>query len=419
MLTDTKSTDSSSRIDLGVSSRNTAKATQLDVARTRTLLFVTNSFSYGGSEKHLLELIRRINQPGTRVIILCTDSDPFTERLSSQSPAEVVVQQERNLESIADWKQAFKRNKPDAVILVYGTLWMLPWIAALAARLAGVPRIYAIHHLMPMPPPEPLIRTIKSPRDLLRRVIGKRVRRLLFVRIPPRLCDSTICVSNAVRDSLVADYGFPARRMRTIHNGVSCEDFEPGPDDRTSTRAALGIAPNEFLLVCTARLSREKGIDILISAMARIVQNHPACKCAVIGDGPLRDQLNQEVKARGLDHHVLLLGFREDVRPYLAAADAFALVSHIEGLPYSVLEAMASGLPCVVTNVGGNREAVIDRSTGFVINPGSVDEAVEAVEYLLSHPQERAKMAQAARHRAFSEFEIEAKMAEFRKVLLA
>lgn len=420
MLTETESGEASVPVAIGVSSRKKTEqeATQAD-KHSRTLLFVTNSFSYGGSEKHLLELLRGIQEPGTRVIILCTDSDPFTERLNSLSLEEVVVQHERSLESIWDWAQVFRKNKPNAVVLVYGTLWMLPWVAAVAARVAGVPRLYAIHHLMPQQPAEPLIQTIKSPRDLLRRVFGRRVRKLLFARIPPRICDTTICVSNAVRDSLVADYGFPMGKMRTIHNGVACREFALKSGDRASVRAALDVGANDVLLICTARLSREKGIDILISAMERILTRYPFCKCAVVGDGPLGEKLREDIRSRGLDRQVLLLGFQKDVKPYLSAADVFVLVSYIEGLPYSVLEAMASGLPCVVTDVGGNREAVVDRTTGLVIKPGSVDEAVLAIEYLLSHPQERANMAKAAQRRATSEFEIDEKMAEFRKLFLA
>lgn len=124
----------------------------MKVSITRTLLFVTNSFSYGGSEKHLLQLIRRIKDPGTRLVILCTDSDPFSQRLNSQFPLEVVVRSEGNLKSIRDWMRVYKEIRPDAVILVYGTLWMLPWFATVAARFADVPRIFAIHHLMPEPP---------------------------------------------------------------------------------------------------------------------------------------------------------------------------------------------------------------------------------------------------------------------------
>jgi glycosyltransferase involved in cell wall biosynthesis len=121
----------------------------------------------------------------------------------------------------------------------------------------------------------------------------------------------------------------------------------------------------------------------------------------------------------GADGHVFLEGFQADVRPYLSAADAFVLTSHIEGLPFSVLEAMSCGLPCVVTNVGGNAEAVVHGVNGLVINPGSVEEVTRAIIYLRCHPEERARMAHASRLRAQTEFDIEARMADIKRLILS
>jgi glycosyltransferase involved in cell wall biosynthesis len=106
------------------------------------------------------------------------------------------------------------------------------------------------------------------------------------------------------------------------------------------------------------------------------------------------------------------------VKPYLCAGDVFTLTSYREGLPFAVLEAMACGLPCVVTNVGGNAEAVIQNSNGLVVNAGSVDEVVEAISFLMSHPEERAQMSRVARVRACEEFDIETRMAEIKRVIL-
>jgi glycosyltransferase involved in cell wall biosynthesis len=323
------------------------------------------------------------------------------------------------LKSITDWVRVFREIKPDVVILVYGTLWILPWHAAVAARLARVQKLYAIQQLMPQPPPDPQILEISSPRDLLRRVFGKRVRKLLTARVPPHLCDTTICVSNAVRDALIHQYRFPARKMMTIHNGISPREFAPNQSDGKATRTRLEIRPDEFVLVCTARLSAEKGIDILLSAMSQIIQKDVSCRCIIIGDGALKEELLEQVKSLGLSLHVFFEGFQADVRSYLCAADAFVLTSHIEGLPFSVLEAMACGLPCVVTNVGGNSEAVVHNVNGMVVSPGSVDEVAQAIIYLLTHPQERARMAQASRSRICEEFDIEAKMAEIKRLILS
>jgi glycosyltransferase involved in cell wall biosynthesis len=385
----------------------------------RRVLFVTNAFSYGGSEKHLLELLKRLDDPGVEAVILCTDSDPFSERLNQGYRSCVAIRSEKSLKSVQDWRRVFEEIRPDVVVLVYGTLWMLPWQAAAAAWLARVPKLYAIQHLMPQPPPEPRVLKIKSPRDIARRIFGKRVRRILSSRIQPNLSNKTICVSNAVRDALIKQYRFPAPRMLTIHNGISSSEFVSSPSDGVAVRKRLGIRPDDFVLVCTARLSAEKGIDILVSAMGRIIQKDQSCKCIVIGEGALREALSAQAKSLGADGHVFLEGFQADVRPYLSAADAFVLTSHIEGLPFSVLEAMSCGLPCVVTRVGGNAEAVAHGANGLVINPGSIEEVVEAITYLRSHPDERARMGHASRSRAQNEFDIEARMADIKRLILS
>jgi glycosyltransferase involved in cell wall biosynthesis len=385
--------------------------------KSRTILFVTNAFSYGGTEKHLLDLLKRIRERNVRSIVLCTDSDPFTERLADECRGNVIVRSEKSLKSMKDWRRLFREIRPNVVVLVYGTLWILPWFVAVAARLEGIRKLYAIHQLMPQPPAEKPVMRIRSARDFLRKIFGKRVRKLLSARVPPYLCRKTICVSDAVRKSLTQDYGFPSRRLVTIYNGVSLDCYPP-PSDRTALRAKLGIGADEFVLVCTARLSPEKGIDLLVSAIGKVIQAGLACKCIVIGEGALKKSLSEQSKALGLSRNVFFEGFRADVRPYLSAADVFVLTSHIEGLPFSVLEAMASGLPCVVTNVGGNAEAVHHNVNGLIIKPGSAEEAATAIIQLMTHPDECRRMAQASLSRAGNEFDLEAKMADIKRLIL-
>jgi glycosyltransferase involved in cell wall biosynthesis len=296
---------------------------------------------------------------------------------------------------------------------------MLPWLAAAAGWVAGVQRLYAIQHQSTPPPPEPLILEIKSTRDVLRRIFGKRARRLLSARVPPYLCNKTICVSDAVRDNLIRQYRFPARKMLTIHNGVSSVDFAPGRSNGTAIRTKLGIRPDELVLVCTSRLSQEKGLDVLLKAFSMILHGNLSCKLIIIGDGYLHDKLMEQIEELNLSQNVFMEGFQDDVRPYLCAADAFVLTSHVEGLPFSVLEAMACGLPCIVTNVGGNSEAVIHNVNGLVVNPGSAEEVVQAISYLLTQPQERTRMGNASRSRVLKEFDIEACMSEIKRVILS
>ncbi len=383
----------------------------------RTVLFVTNTPGYGGTEKHLLELLRRLGDCGVRSLILCAGTDPYSDRLNGSYNGKVSVRCAKTLKSTWDWLRVFRDIKPNVVVFVYGTFSQHPWYAPVAARLAGIRRLYAIQQLIP--PPVPPKVEVRSIHDLLERLIGKRTRRLLSSRVQSYLYDKTICVSNAVRESLVRDYRFPLQKTTTIHNGVSLSGFAPSTSDGIAVRIKLDLRPEEFVLVCAARLSEEKGIDILLLALSQLLHRNLRCKCIIVGEGDLREKLLEQVRALGLTHHVFMVGFQEDVRPYLLAGNAFVLTSHKEGLPLAVLEAMACGLPCVVTNVGGNAEAVAHNVNGFVVSAGSVDEVAGAISSLLTHPHEWARMSRMGRSIACEQFDIEAKMADIKRLILA
>jgi len=381
---------------------------------SRTVLFVTNTTGYGGSEKHLLEIIDRLGDSDIRPMILCAKTDPFSARLNNYYAN--VIRCENALKSAWGWFRVFRDIRPDVVVFIYGTLLDIPWYASAAARLALVRRLYGIQHLIAPPlPPKVEVRSIL---DVLRRLIGKRARRLMSAYVAPRFCDKTICVSNAVRDSLVQDYHFPPEKAVTIYNGVSVSTFVPSGDEGIAVRDKLGIHSEEFVLVCAARLSGEKGIDILLLAMSEIVRRNVSCKCIIVGDGYLREKLSEQIRELGLVGHTFMLGFQQDVRPYLLAANVFVLTSHKEGLPFAILEAMACGLPCIVTNVGGNAEAVAHNVTGLVVKAGSPIDVAEAVCYLFTHPEERMRMSRKARLRVCREFDIEARMAEIKRLIL-
>ena len=257
---------------------------------------------------------------------------------------------------------------------------------------------------------------------MLRRLIGRQARKALRVKISARissyLSSTTVCVSGAVRDALVKRYGFRPRKTFVVANGVSSSTFVPSKLSGATVRARLEIDPEEFVLVCVARLVEGKGIDILIRAVSKVVRQGVPCKCIVLGDGPLKEKLHQKVKFEGVWDHVFFEGFQPDVRPYLQAGSAFILTSYLEGFPISVLEAMACGLPCIVTNVGGSAEAVQHRVTGLVIPPGSAEAAADAILYLATNADKRAEMASKAREVASQSFDIEKKMAELTSVMI-
>jgi len=406
---------------------------------SKKILFVSNSNEYGGAEKHLLQLVESFRDPGVSITILCLHTDFFTSRLNSNGKIKVITR--ANIpQFLGDWVRLFREIRPDVVVFVYGWFWAIPCVAAVGAWLAGVRGRFSIQHLMTprVSLPPHVLAAIRQRRSLLGRLRGL-LRRLLGRKDPPPwplwllasvnsarqigrsayLYDTTICVSDTLRHLIVQDFGFPASKVKTIHNGVSVSDFVPSRGQKSEVRERLGCGPDEFVLVCVARLSEQKRVDILLEALARAVRQGVHCKCIIVGDGPRKNQLLEQASSLGLAENVFFEGFHEDVRPYLQAGSAFILTSDTEGLPLSILEAMACGLPSIVTDVGGNAELITHRVHGLIVPRESVDEIADAISYLATHPEERAQMARMARAKACDAFDIEKAIAEIRQVILS
>ena len=381
------------------------------MSRQPVVFFVTNTVTYGGAEKHLIQLVNQLYQSHVRSVIICLKEDPFSERLS---PDRAQVIKQWSAGGFFSWLSLFFRMRPKSVVFIPGVS-AFPWYAYLAAKCAGAAGLHCIQHNTqdPLPPPVP----ITSLRGVMRRCFGWRTRYVFDAGMGTRIANYTICVSEAVRRSLVDGHGYPADKTIAILNGVNVSEFGPCETNRAAVRKRLGFSADDIVLVCVARLTPEKGVDILLKAVAKLVGESGGCKCVVVGDGPLKQQLAGMVVSLGLQKHVLLEGFQADVKPYLQAADIFALTSYNEGLPFAVLEAMACGLPCVVTNVGGNAEAVTAQE-GYVVNSGSANEVAQAISRLLKNRQQRMRMSRSSRTRVMEVFNLDLRMKELEEAIL-
>jgi glycosyltransferase involved in cell wall biosynthesis len=380
-----------------------------------TILFVATPTAYGGTEKALLELIRRVRGPAN-ISVLCMGLDVISERLNWSGAENVQVHREESPRSFRGWFRLFSRRRSNVVVFIYNWFDAFPWYAPVAARLAGIQRSVAIQQLLA--PPLWAAVPVTSVGGLRRWFIGERRLRLARLRISSYIArTTTICVSDAVRERLLTMYRLSPRATITIHNGVDVRAFAPNPEQRRDTRATLGLDDSEFVFVFTGRLSEQKGVDVLLTAMSKTLRDGAPCKCLVVGEGPLMERLTEQASRLGLANSIHFLGFQKDPRPFLQAADAFILTSHYEGLPLSVVEAMSCGLPCVVTDAGGNAEAVLDGSNGLVVPRSAVDEISAAMSYLITNPSETARMAKESRARAIQLFDVDKLTAEIERVL--
>jgi len=235
---------------------------------------------------------------------------------------------------------------------------------------------------------------------------GGRLRDWLY-RLTDPLCDLTTHVCEAGAQRYVRERIVPPHKMRVVYNGVDVEQFRLDGQRRERMRRETQIG-NHFVWLAVGRLEAPKDYPTLIRAFARISDVREDTLLWIVGDGPLRRQVEALTREMGLQVRVRFWGLRADVSNLMNGADAFVMSSSREGLPNVLLEAQACGLPAVVTNVGGNSEVVIHEKTGFIVPPQNPEALAEAMLRLMDLPVEmRQQMGTLARQRVEQEFSLE------------
>lgn len=324
-------------------------------------MFIITSMPVGGAETLLVNLIRRLDRSRIVPELCCLkELGPLGEELACDVPAHYRLL--RSKYDLAVWGRLswlLDARRIDAVVTV-GAGDKMFW-GRLSAWRAGVPVILSALHSTGWPDG-----------------IG-RLNRLLTP-----ITDGFIGVAPPHGRHLIEKERFPASKVFVIPNGVDVQRFAPRPAARRKLRDDLGLAPETPLVGIVAALRPEKNHRLFVEAAARVRSVRPDVHFVVVGDGPERPAIAQAIAEHGLQSCVHLLGTRSDTHELLAAWDAFALTSHNEANPVSILEALASGVPVVATRVGSVPETVIPGQTGFLAEPGDAEGIAEALLRLIA-----------------------------------
>jgi L-malate glycosyltransferase len=215
-----------------------------------------------------------------------------------------------------------------------------------------------------------------------------------------------VAVSTEIHSLLSAQIGHKGMAsLEYIPNGISLEPYT-GLPRREEARRRLGWPLVGPVLGVVARLAEAKGHDDLLRAFAIIRGTIPQARLVIVGDGPLRERIRELIDSLGLADSVAMLGERHDVPQILAALDVFVLASQMEGVPMTILEAMAAGLPVVATDVGGIPQVVTHGQTGLMVPPSSPQELAQAILEVVRNPKKAQRLARAGRRRIEESFSV-------------
>ena len=365
------------------------------------VMFVTGSLAHGGAERHAIAIMNRLQERGYEChAVYIKNGGEQLNRIRLRDGATVrCLDAVRYLDwrALADFAGHMARVRPSVIVAANAYALMYSSLALRLARLR-VPVIITFHSTV---------------------LIGAKERlQMMFYRLFFWMSDCLVFVCDNQRRYWVRR-GVLARRNEVIHNGVDTDEFcdKGTAGQRAAMRAALGFCDSDYVIGISAVLRPEKNHRQLVEAVAILRRRGIPARALMIGDGPMRAALEAQARDLGIAGDVVITGFQQDVRPYLAACDAMTLCSTTEAFSLGAIEAMAVGKPVVHSEVGGAAEMIFPGRNGFLFPVGDTEALVDRLA-ILADRTVSTRMGAAARQVVETLFSEKTMVDRYEKVLL-
>lgn len=242
-------------------------------------------------------------------------------------------------------------------------------------------------------------------------------KRSIVNRLMLRRHDRLVGVGGNVRQALIENEGLPSGRVEVVYNGVDLEAMNrPSETARQRLRNEFGLESDDFVCVQVARLHPLKDHGTALAAIDEARRMLPNIRLLIVGEGDERSAIESEITRRGLQQHVTLTGNRTDVSDLLAASDVFLMSSISEGIPLTIIEAMAAERPVVSTAVGGIPEMIDDGKTGLLAPAGDAKTLARQLQRLHQQPSLRRQIVEAAAESARRRFSLTGMLNQYERM---
>ena len=349
------------------------------------ILLLTTHLNLGGIGVYVLSLAKGLLQKGHQVFVVSSGGD-LVALLDSfgvnHLAVDIKTKSEISPKVILARKQIARIIKGKNIDIIHAHTRVTQVLAHLVSKKTGVPYVTTCHGFF---------------------------KRRMFRRIFPCWGSRSIAISEAVREHLVNDFGVRKENIAVVHNGVEIEKFSPdkfSQPQKDELRRNYGLKSGRPVIGTVARLSSVKGQRYLILAMKRILKDNPAAQLLLVGDGPEKDRLVQQVEELGIEDKVFFVPPTLDISAPLSIMEVFVFPSLLEGLGLAIIEAQAMGLPVVATDVGGIYTLVKDGVNGFLVHPKEPDALAEAILKLLRDKKLAERFGAQARIQAGRKFNL-------------
>lgn len=347
---------------------------------------------YGGA-RQAAYLLAGLPQQEVTSVLVCPRGSAIAQAASESGVRvyEMAMRGDHDIPFIWRLKRIIERERPDLVHL--HSRRGADILGGIAARLAGVKTVVSRRVDNPEPP--------------------------FVVKWKYRLFDRVIAISQGIADVLLGE-GLPAGKLSCVRSAVDVEAYQ-GECDRTNFLQHFGLQADDLVLAVVAQLIPRKGHRVLLEAMPGLIRTFPNLRLLLFGRGPLKVELEAHIARMGLQAHVAMAGFRDDLPAILPCLDLLVHPALMEGLGIALLQAASAGLPIVAVDAGGMPEAVEDGVNGRLVPGGSSDALADALRQLLADGELRRRMGEAGREKMRREFSlarmVEGNLRVYREVL--
>ncbi len=335
----------------------------------KRILYIAVSSQTGGVPKHILYALQEARHRGYKVTVAVPDDGDYYPRFRELA-SDVINLPLKPYSFRSLWKLR-KYMKEHGIVLVHSH-----------GKGAGM-------YARPLKILCPWIKVVHTFHGIYLEEYGKGIRTIYcgIEHVLKHFTDAFICVSESEKKEAMR-LGFAyKKRTKVICNGVEPEQFKNVVINRQEYLREFGFTEDSYIIGCVARLEIMKGHRFLIDAFSRVLTHYPNCRMLFVGDGPNRIQLEYQIHSRQLEGKICLSGFRNDIPQLLQFFDLFVSASLKEGMPYTLVEAQAAGVPVVATDVIGNRDIIEDKKNGILVRKEDANDMEIGIIEAIRNPE--------------------------------
>jgi glycosyltransferase involved in cell wall biosynthesis len=366
-----------------------------------SILFVIDGLEFGGGERVFLQLASGLRDR-YQIFVATNTNGRFGHELKILQIQTFSVEMSRQLalKPIRQIRDIILQNR---IALVHSQGARADFFARISGKIADSRHILC---------------TVAMPVEGFNVSLLKKIAYRFLDQLSGRYVDRFIVVSDSLKRILTEGRGITAQRVVRIYNGIEVDRFHPDLKE-TSLRSNLGIDPTAPLIGAIGRMVWQKGFEFLIRAMPNVISASPETRLLVVGDGPLRIEL--EILARQLNvfDKIIFTGFRSDVSRILSTIDILAVPSVLEGFPMITLEGMAMAKPIVATQIQGITEQLVQGKQAILVPPKNPDALADVLLKLIQDTEFASRLGMAARRKVEADFSVKRMVRETERVYLS